>query len=333
MTPSWLGSFKVDPYLVALVATVAFASIFPAQGAGVEVLDFAVQIAIAGLFFVYGARLSTGQVLSALLRWKPQLAVFATTYLVFPLVGLLLVRLFGGNVDEGIAIGILFLSILPSTVQSSIAFTSIARGNVAAALCAASVSNLAGVVLTPALMALLITSTAGHAMPGSAVKDIALQILAPFIAGQFARPLLAGWLGRHKFATMLFDRGSILLVVYSAFSAGMLAGVWKDVSAQSLVWIALLDVLLLALIMAFTWLASRSLRFERGDEIAVVFCGSKKSLASGIPMANVLFPAHTVSLVVIPLMLFHQLQLFVCAVLARRYAANDPAHDEATASE
>jgi solute carrier family 10 (sodium/bile acid cotransporter), member 7 len=209
--------------------------------------------------------------------------------------------------------------VLPSTVQSSIAFTSIARGNVAAALCSASVSNLFGMVLTPALVALLL-STHGAGFSFAAVQDIALQLLLPFAAGQALRPLIGAWLIRHKAITAVVDRGSILLVVYAAFSAGMVAGIWAQVTWASLGLVLLLDMLMLGLVLTATTCASRWMGFSTEDEIAIVFCGSKKSLAGGIPMANILFPGHAVGLIVLPLMLFHQAQLFICATLARRYA-------------
>jgi solute carrier family 10 (sodium/bile acid cotransporter), member 7 len=322
MAARFFPFIRVDPYLVALVFTVVLAAVFPAQGVCATAVRVAVGASIAGLFFAYGVKLATAQMMTALLHWRPQVLVFATTYVVFPVLGLFGSWVFqrAGMADVSVAHGMLFLTILPSTVQSSIAFTSIAKGNVASALCSASVSNLAGVFLVPLLVSLLISAQGSESSTGGAVKDIALQILLPFLVGQAARPRLASWFERHKVATMLFDRGSILLVVYSAFSAGMLAGVWNRVSTGSLLWVLLFDVVLLASVMTFTLLTSRALGFARADEIAIVFCGSKKSMASGIPMANVLFSASVVSVVVIPLMVFHQLQLFVCAVLAQRYA-------------
>ncbi len=259
---------RVDPYLVALVFTVVLAAVFPASGGWAQVVRIGVGLSIAGLFFAYGVKLATAQVMQALLHWHPQALVFATTYLVFPILGMVLTWVFArfGVVDVTLATGMLFLTILPSTVQSSIAFTSIAKGNVGAALCSASVSNLLGVFLVPLLVSLLIGgglvasdgSSAGSP-GGRAVVDIAVQILLPFVLGQVARPRLAPWFERHKMATMLFDRGSILLVVYSAFSAGMTASVWSRISVSSLVWVALFDVVLLACVMAFTFATSRAL--------------------------------------------------------------------------
>lgn len=316
---AFLSRLRLDPYIVAIMAMVAVAAVLPARGAGKEVLDWAVHAAIAILFFVYGAKISPQAIWAGITHWRLQGLVFAATFVVFPLIGLALVMLLKGHIDSGLATGLLFVCLLPSTVQSSIAFTSIARGNVPAALCCASVSNLAGVVITPVLVTMLLNTGAGG-LSLDAIVDIALQILLPFIAGQCARPLVGGWLTRRKTLTMIVDRGSILLVVYSAFSAGVVAGIWSRVTPQSLGLVIVLDLVLLATILVFTTVASRMLRFSIEDEIAIVFCGSKKSMASGLPMANILFPAATVGLIVLPLMLFHQMQLMVCAALARRYS-------------
>ena len=314
-----LSRLRIDGYILAIMGMVVFAAIVPARGTGKDILDVVVHAAIALLFFIYGARISRQAIWTGILHWRLQSLVFATTFVLFPLLGFAITKLAGGHLDSGLVTGLMFVSLLPSTVQSSIAFTSIARGNVPAALCCASLSNLAGVVITPLLATLFLSAGAGG-MSLDAVGDIALQILLPFVVGQLARPLVGEWLDRQKTLTMLVDRGSILLVVYAAFSAGVVAGIWSKVTPQSLALVILLDLLMLAVVLVATTAASRLLRFSKEDEIAIVFCGSKKSMASGLPMANIIFPASTVGLIVLPLMLFHQMQLMVCAALARRYA-------------
>lgn len=313
-----LGRLRLDPYIAAIMLMVAVAAVLPARGIGKDLLDQVVHGAIAILFFIYGAKISPQAIWTGITHWRLQGLVFATTFVVFPAIGLGIVMLTKGHLNDGLVTGLMFVCLLPSTVQSSIAFTSIARGNVPAALCCASVSNLAGVVITPVLATMLL-STGSGGMSLDSVRDIALQILLPFVVGQCARPLIGSWLTHHKTLTMLFDRGSILLVVYSAFSAGVVAGIWSKVTPQSLALVIVLDLVLLAIVLAFTTVASRLLRFTVEDEIAIVFCGSKKSMASGLPMANIIFSPSTVGLIVLPLMLFHQMQLMVCAALARRY--------------
>jgi solute carrier family 10 (sodium/bile acid cotransporter), member 7 len=224
-------------------------------------------------------------------------------------------------VKPGLTAGVLYLCLLPSTVQSSIAFTSIAGGNVPAAVCSASASNLIGIFLTPVLAATLMGAKGRGGNELGAVEGVALQLLVPFVIGHLSRPLIGRWVDRHKALLGLVDRGSILMVVYAAFSAAVVQGLWRKLSAGDLGVVLVLDAAVLALaLLATTW-AARLLGFDQADEAAIVFCGSKKSLASGAPMAGVLFPAAQVGLLIVPLMLFHQIQLMVCAVLARRYAA------------
>jgi sodium/bile acid cotransporter 7 len=211
------------------------------------------------------------------------------------------------------------VTILPSTIQASIAVTSVAGGNVPAALCSASASNLLGLVLTP-LMASFILSNRGITLSDSTVLDILLQLLVPFVAGQLLRPWIGAFVARSARSLKVVDYGSILLIVYSAFSHGIVNGIWHQVDIAQLIRVALVDAGLLATVMSLLTFASRGLGFSRADEITIVFCGSKKSLATGLPIANAMFAGH-VGLVILPVMLFHQIQLMVCATLAKRYAA------------
>ena len=310
---------RIDPYTLLLIGMVLLAALLPARGQGQVIADTGVTIAVALLFFLYGARLSPSAVWQGLTHWRLQSLVFASTFIFFPLIGLITAKASSPFLPQDMTTGLLYLCLLPSTVQSSIAFTSIARGNVPAALCSASVSNLIGVIITPLLVSLFLPN-AGGGFSFDSLEKIAMQILLPFLAGQICRPLIGNWITKHKTLTMFVDRGSILLVVYAAFSAGMVSGVWGEVSLTDLIAIIAIDSTLLAIVMIATTYASRSLHFTKEDEIAIVFCGSKKSMASGIPMATILLPSSSVSLLVLPLMIFHQIQLFVCAILAQRYA-------------
>lgn len=309
----------IDRQTLFLLGAVAIAVVFPARGQVADIFQWVVYGAIALLFFLYGARLSPKAVWQGLLHWRLQGLVFLFTFAVFPLLGLLAVLVLNPVMSDPLVAGILFLTLLPSTVQSSIAFTSIAGGNVPAALTSASLSNLVGVLVTPLLvMALMHSSGLGFGL--DQIQKIALQILAPFAAGQAMRPLIGALLTRHRPLTAFVDRLSILLVVYAAFSEGMNAGVWSSIGWSDLALTVLAScVILLIVLVATTW-TSRKLGFSRADEIAIVFCGSKKSMATGIPMAGILMPGPTLAMMVLPLMLFHQIQLFACAWMAQRYA-------------
>lgn len=319
-----------DRFSLALIATVALASLWPARGATAGWLAQVAAAGIALLFFLHGARLPREAVVAGLRHWRLHATVLVATFVLFPLLGLAAQPLGATLLTPDLYLGVLFLCALPSTVQSSIAFTSIARGNVAAAVAAASVSNLAGVFLTPLLAALLLATHGGMASPWRAIGDILLLLLAPFVLGHLLRPWLARWVQRRARLLSLTDRGTILLVVFGAFSHAAIEGLWAQVPGRTLLGLLAVACALLALVMGLIWIASGRLGFNRADRITILFCGSKKSLATGVPMANILFAGQTtLGMIVLPIMLFHQIQLMVCAVLAQRFAQHAPARDQA----
>jgi sodium/bile acid cotransporter 7 len=325
------GRLRIDLFLVLLVTVVGIALVFPARGVWAVGTNRAVTVAIGLLFFLYGARLSTADAVSGLRHWRLHATVLAATFVAFPLLGLAVTLLPDAVLPHPLALGVLFLCCLPSTVQSSIAFTSVARGNVPAAICAASLSNLAGVVITPLLVGALM-STRGP-ISGGVVLDIAAQLLAPFVLGQLLRRWIGGWVADHRVLLSVVDRGSILLVVYTAFSEGVRAGVWHQLSALALGTTALVCLVLLAVMLVITAGVSRRVGFSWPDQVTILFCGSKKSLASGLPMATVLFAGQGVGLLVLPLMLFHQIQRMVCAWLAGRFSRSENQRLEAGSLE
>ncbi|MFI1302280.1 bile acid:sodium symporter family protein [Streptomyces sioyaensis] len=314
--PSWL---PVDGFILALVGTVGLAALLPARGPAATVAEGASTGAVALLFFLYGARLSTAEALDGVRHWRLHLTVLACTFVLFPGLGLAARALVPEVLSPTLYTGLLFLCLVPSTVQSSIAFTALARGNVAAAICAGSFSSILGIVITPLLAGLVLHGNGGGFSAGSLWK-IVCQLLLPFLAGQLLRRWIGGFLTRHRTVLGLVDRGSILLVVYAAFSAGVVQGIWHQVSALRLLCLLGVEAALLAVMLTASSYGAAKLGFRRADRIAITFAGSKKSLAAGLPMASVLFGAQA-GLVVLPLMLFHQMQLMVCAVLAKRMAA------------
>lgn len=320
-----LKRFGIDRYMMLLILTVVLATVLPARGEFAKVLSQVTYWAVALLFFVYGAKLATSTIVSGLTNWKLQLGCLLCTYALFPLIALGLAPVAGLYLPAAFAIGILYIGCLPSTVQSSIAFTSVSGGNVAGAVCAASISNLLGVALAPLLFTLLIPSSSGLHFGTEAIWKICMQILFPFIAGQLCRPLIGKWINEHKLVTTVVDRGSILLIVYSAFSAGVVNGIWHVVDVPHMVGLFLLVCLMLALGMIISILSSRVVGMNRPDQIALFYCGSTKSLATGLPMAGILFAGQEVAMIVLPLMLFHLTQLFVCAIISQRLAARHAA--------
>lgn len=311
---------SLDPFLLGLFAVVVAASVFPVRGAAAAWTSATADLAIVLLFFIHGAKLSRAAIVQGIGNWPLHLLVLGSTYVLFPVLGLGLASSMRGWISPLLLSGLLYLSLLPSTVQSSIAFTSIARGNVAAAVCSASLSNLLGIFVTPLLAALLMQHSAkgGVAFSWDSVRTIAQQLLAPFLAGHFLRPWIGAFIERNKAFLQPIDRGSILIVVYSAFSAAVIQGIWTRVGALDLLALLVLSAVMLAVVMGANVFAARLAGLPREDGIVLLFCGSKKSLVTGVPMAGALFAPAQVGMIVLPLMIFHQLQLLVCAVLAAR---------------
>ena len=272
------------------------------------------------LFFLHGAKLSSAAIISGMTHWRLHLVVFICTFIMFPLLGLALKPILSPLVGTELYLGLLFLCALPATVQSAIAFTSLARGNIPAAICSAATSSLIGIFLTPLLVMLLLGAEVQGASTTDAISKIVVQLLLPFIAGQVARIWIGEWVARNKSWLKYVDQGSILLVVYGAFSNAVVEGIWQQVPLAQLAGLGFACALLLALALVITNFVGRRLGFSTADRITILFAGSKKSLATGVPMAQVLFAGGTIGVMILPLMLFHQIQLMVCAVLAQRYA-------------
>lgn len=311
----------LDPFTLALIATIALATVLPCRGEVAIAFEWITMLGIALLFFLHGARLSREAIIAGIVHWRLHLLVFASTFVMFPLLGLGLKSLSTWLLTPDLYLGVLFLCALPSTVQSSIAFTSIARGNVPAAVCSASLSNLLGVFLTPLLVSLLLVTHSDVGSPLDSVGKIALQLFAPFVLGHLLRPWIGSWVTRWHRLLSFTDRGTVLLIVYVAFSASVVEGLWSHVPSAALGGLFAVTILILMLALWLTTWLSRRLGFNREDEIAIVFCGSKKSLASGVPIANILFAGNpALGMILLPVMLFHQIQLMACAVLAQRYA-------------
>jgi len=313
---------RLDPFLLMIVLAVVLATLLPVRGNGALWAGGLTDIAIALLFFLHGAKLSRESILAGIAAWPIHLTVLIVTFMIFPVIGLIVRSVTDQWLNPAIGAGLLLLCLMPSTVQSSIAFTALARGNVPAAVCSAAASNVLGVVVTPLLVALFFAHTTGGISWGSAGK-IGSQLLLPFVLGHLCRPLMLPVLDRWRSLLTGFDRGIIVLVVYVAFSAAVVDGLWQRYSLGDLGWTLAFAALILAAVLVLTTFGARALRFSTPDEIVIVFCGSKKSLASGVPIAGALFPPAMVGPMILPLMLFHQIQLMACAVLAQRYARRD----------
>jgi sodium/bile acid cotransporter 7 len=318
---------KVDWFLIGMVLATLLAWAAPDPGAQGGALhpELTNKLAVALIFFLHGLALSFAALKQGAGLWRVHLLVQSATFVICPLLGWLAFRLASGALEPALAVGMFYLGALPSTVSSSIAMTALARGNVAAAVFNASLSSLIGVVLTPLWLSIAV---GGHHAPlpfGKVVLDLCKWLVAPLALGQLARPWLGGWVARHKAKIGVVDRLTILVLVYTSFCDSVKSGVWQRTGAGSLAATLAYAALLFATVMLLVTLLARWLRFAREDEIAAVFCGSKKTLASGVPMARLVFGAQPgLALILLPIMIYHPLQLVVCGWFAARWARRPP---------
>ena len=310
-----------DKFILLLLATIGVATLFPAQGRGLAVVSTIANIAIFSLFFFHGLRLSHEAVWAGLKHWRLQLAVLVFGFGALPLLGLSVSLLAPDFLSAELWLGVLFLCVLPSTVQSAIAASSMAKGNVAASVIAAALSNLSGVILTPLIFAAL-AQVGGAGGDLSTIGRIAGLLLLPFALGQVARYWLAAWAERHRVWIGRLDRTTILITVYVAFSAAVVDGLWARLDGAEMLRLFAVVCVLLGVAMGGAWALGGALGLAREDRITLLFSGAQKSLATGAPMARILFPAAQAGMIVIPLMLYHQLQLTVSAWIAARLARN-----------
>ena len=316
-----LKLLALDRFTILLFVMVILASILPVSGHAAEIFSVITTAAIAVLFFLHGAKLSREAVMQGLTHWKLHGLVFAITFAVFPLLGLLARPILVPMLGQELYWGFLFMCFLPSTVQSSIAFTSVARGNVAAAVCSASFSNIIGMFITPIMVAFFILGQTSHGFdPTSSIIQITLLLLVPFILGQILRPYVFPHMQKRPKIVKVFDQGSILMVVYGAFSSAVVAGLWSQISMSTLMLLILACSVLLTLIMLLSLYIPKWLGFNVADQKTIFFCGSKKTLASGVPMAQILFIGQPIGMIVLPIMIFHQIQLMVCGVIANYWS-------------
>ncbi len=315
--------FKFDWFMWGMVGAVALAAAFPEPGAKggwlhPEILN---KGGVALIFFLHGAALPLASLKSGLLNYRLHLLVQACTFLFFPLLGWVLVTTTRSWVTPDLALGWFYLCALPSTVSSSVAMTAAAKGNVPGAVFNATLSSLLGVVATPLWVGWVASAQAVELPVGAVMWDLVRWLVLPLALGQLARPWVGGWIGRHKPLVHVVDRGTILLLVYTSFCDSMKWGVWTGHGWTSVALTLGVSLVLFWGVLALVGLVARAWGFNREDEITAVFCGSKKTLASGVPMAQLMFGSHPgISLILLPIMLYHPLQLLICGWLAGRWA-------------
>ncbi len=299
-----------------LLATVLLATILPMHGSLAPFAGIIVNVAVALLFFLHGVRLPRKEVIRALTNWRLHAAIFAFCFAIMPLAGWAIYTLLGQYLPPLLALGIIYLGILPSTVQSATTASSMAGGNVAASVVAAALLNLAGMLLSPLLFALLAGEAGGFIISTDIVGRILLMLMVPFIIGQAAQPWLRNWEMRYRALTVQLDRTAIATAVYVALSGAVTAGLWNALTNAHIIILLIADALLLAFSFTGAWALGKMMRFSKADAISVLFAAAQKSIAVGAPLAAILFPPEKAGAVLLPVIIFHVAQLIISAWLA-----------------
>ncbi|ELV8851513.1 bile acid:sodium symporter [Vibrio fluvialis] len=318
-----LAKLKKEWFLVGMVVAIALATVTSEFGrsGGVIHLDQLTGIGIAIVFFLHGLGLSPQAIKAGLTNWRLHVYIQMATFVVYPILWVIFGEAFLAYMPSALAFGFCYLLVLPSTISSSVAMTSVGKGNVPGAIFNASLSSILGVFITPLLIQLFMGFEGVQLDLLDSVISISKLLLLPMIAGQIMRPYLVAWVDRHKAVVNKVDKYVILLIVYNAFCDSVVNGIWSEFSVGLLATsIIICTVILLFMVHLIQWGARRT-KFTLPDEVAAVFCGTKKTLAAGIPMAKVIFGADpSLGMILLPIMLYHPIQIFYCAVLANRYA-------------
>ncbi len=314
-----IRSFLPDPFVQLLIITILIASFLPVSGNNAKIAAIISQIGIFSLFFLNGVRLPRREVIEGVRNWRLQGSIYIWVFGMMPLIGYILSRLSVDFIPETLAIGLLFLGVLPSTVQSATAYNSLANGNVTASVIASALLNLTGVVVTPLLFAAM-ASASGVVISLESFYRICLILLLPFFLGQYMQSYLGEWLSKRKTLVTYMDRGAIAIAVYVAFSGAVVAGIWTRITPSEFAILFAILTIFLSLAFGGSWIMSGLMRFNINDRKAVLFAGAHKSLAIGAPLAAILFPPETAGVILLPILIYHLAQLIISAPIANRLA-------------
>lgn len=314
-----LARAGINTFFFLLLFTILLAYLFPEWGAskGGFTIDKLTYYGVSLIFFFYGIKLSPATLKVGLSNWKLHLLIQSTTFIISPVLILILYGFFGIE-DNLFWLGTFYLAALPSTVSSSVVMVSISGGNLPAAIFNASISSIIGIVITPIWMGLFLSAENANFELFNTVWELVQQIFIPVVIGFILHKWLINWVLKYLKLLKNFDQMVILLIVFSAFSQSFGGNMFEG---QNVLTLGFLMLLLFCFMAGGMYLLGRWLSFERGDRITVLFCGSKKSLVQGAVMGKILFPDPVVfGVVLLPLMLYHTLQLILGSALAERMA-------------
>ncbi|MBU2929488.1 bile acid:sodium symporter family protein [Winogradskyella psychrotolerans] len=318
-------SIKIDKFVLSIIVIIIMAYFFPEWGIERSAipLDTISAIGISFIFFFYGLKLSPTQLKAGLKNWKLHVLVQGSTFLLFPLLVLLMRPFLQNEAQETIWLAFFFLAALPSTVSSSVVMVSMAKGNIPAAIFNASISGIIGILITPLWMGLFIDNTQTDFDFTDIYLKLIIQIIVPVIVGLFLQRYWGGFARKHSSKLTLFDKSIILLIIYKSFAASFYNDMFSVVSLIDLLFLFAGVLVLFVVVYTLIGVLAKALRLNTKDQITAQFCGTKKSLVHGTVFSKILFGnMATLGIMLLPLMLFHATQILIISVLASK-KAND----------
>ncbi|WP_010135272.1 bile acid:sodium symporter family protein [Ochrovirga pacifica] len=307
----------LDPFVLCLLMVIALAFLFP-NGAETFCLAELTSVGISGIFFLYGLKLSIAEVTNGLKNYPLHILVQLSTFVLFPAIIWILKPVLSLWIGDTFWMGLFYLSALPSSVSSSVIMVSLAKGNVPSAIFNASISGIIGVFATPLWMGLVMYQQENVSLQGIFLK-LTLQILVPLVIGLSLNKKYGTWAQQKKRFITLYDKTIIVLIVYSSFCKSILTDVFLGISLLQILYLGIVIVALFWIMMGMIYSFARLLRLNLADQITAMFCGSKKSLIHGSAILKILFVNNpNASLFLLPVMLYHTIQLMILAVIANR---------------
>jgi len=314
---------KKEWFLTGMLVAVILGALFSEFGkrGGILHLELITQWGIALIFFLHGVSLSPQAIKKGIKNMPLHIATQCGTWVLYPLLWVVFGGIMLNSFPQPLAFGFCYLFVLPSTISSSVALTAIGGGNVPGAVFNASLSSLLGVFLTPFLIQFFLSVSGVRIEILPTIISIIQLLIVPMVLGQILRSRLVDFVKQHKNITSKVDKVVILLIVFSAFADSVAHGIWRHFNLSTLIFSFILCCAILFFITWFLTKVAHLLGFNLPDEIAMVFCGTKKTLAAGIPMAQVIFDGNPhLGMILVPIMLYHPTQIFYCTILANRYA-------------
>jgi sodium/bile acid cotransporter 7 len=314
--------FKGQLFTLYLFAAIGLAILFPDPAAtgGSLRSEWTVKIVIWLIFILQGISLPTSELVRGYRPKRLHAFVISWNFIIFPLIVVLLLQLFGHWIAPQLHIGFLALSILPTTIAMSVSSTASAGGDVPNAIFATLFSNFLAILWVPMVAVVYLSLDEDIAISLWPVFcDLGILIVLPLVLGQILRIIFTAAAKLAAPRARILTNFFIVFIIHVAFANNVKAGVFSD-SGVLLVVSALVSSIILLITMTFlVWWSSGWFNFSERCRIAAFFAGVQKSVATGLPILLSIFAALPLeipsALILLPLLCYHPLQLLLAGIL------------------